>query len=90
MFVTWLLLPIVAVLLAGVIDLIAQGKFAPAPLTVSSGKQLGTFDGTKKSILVTGGSNGVGSEAAIRFAELGAKVIITGRSQKTVDGALAR
>ncbi len=38
-----------------------------------------------KTILITGGSAGIGLEAAKQFLEIGAKVIITGRSQDKLD-----
>ena len=40
-----------------------------------------------KTILITGGSAGIGLEAAKQFMEIGAKVIITGRSQEKLDAA---
>jgi NAD(P)-dependent dehydrogenase (short-subunit alcohol dehydrogenase family) len=39
--------------------------------------------------LVTGGSRGLGREMALAFAEAGANVIITGRTQGTLDTTLA-
>jgi uncharacterized oxidoreductase len=40
-----------------------------------------------KTILITGGSAGIGLEAAKQFLEIGAKVIITGRTQDKLDNA---
>ncbi|NQX39044.1 uncharacterized oxidoreductase [Pedobacter steynii] len=40
-----------------------------------------------KTILITGGGSGIGLEAAKQFLEVGAKVIITGRSQSKLDAA---
>ncbi|MCW3463494.1 SDR family oxidoreductase [Chitinophaga nivalis] len=42
-----------------------------------------------KVCLITGGTNGMGFATAQEFIAAGAKVIITGRSQETVDKALA-
>jgi len=38
------------------------------------------IDFTNKTIIVTGGTNGIGKEIAIKFAELGGNLIITGTS----------
>jgi len=40
-----------------------------------------------KTVLITGGSAGIGLEAAKQFLEVGAKVIITGRNQDKLDCA---
>ncbi|GGH35025.1 SDR family oxidoreductase [Dyadobacter endophyticus] len=40
-----------------------------------------------KTILITGGASGIGLEAAKQFLDLGARVIITGRSQQKLDTA---
>lgn len=42
-----------------------------------------------KTVLITGGSAGIGLEAARQFLAKGAKVIITGRNQKKLDEATA-
>lgn len=45
------------------------------------------MDLRNKTILITGGSAGIGLEAAKQFIEMGSKVIITGRSQDKLDAA---
>lgn len=45
------------------------------------------MDIKNKTILITGGSAGIGLEAAKQFLEIGAKVIITGRSQDKLEAA---
>jgi uncharacterized oxidoreductase len=40
-----------------------------------------------KTILITGGASGIGLEAARQFLDLGARVIITGRSQQKLEAA---
>lgn len=42
-----------------------------------------------KTILVTGGNSGIGLATAVQFAKEGARVIITGRDQTTLDSAAA-
>ena len=42
-----------------------------------------------KVVIITGGSNGIGKTTAIAFAELGAKVLITGRRQSALDAVSA-
>lgn len=41
-----------------------------------------------KTVIVTGGSKGIGRDIARTFAELGANVIISGRNQQALDDAL--
>ncbi len=45
------------------------------------------MDLRNKTILITGGSAGIGLEATKQFLEIGAKVIITGRNQDKLDTA---
>lgn len=45
------------------------------------------MDLRNKTILITGGSAGIGLEATKQFLKIGAKVIITGRSQDKLDSA---
>jgi NAD(P)-dependent dehydrogenase (short-subunit alcohol dehydrogenase family) len=47
------------------------------------------MDLTGKTILVTGGSSGIGSGTAIRLSELGAQVIIVGRNRERLEETLA-
>jgi len=41
-----------------------------------------------KIVLVTGGNSGIGLDAAMAFAREGARVVITGRNQQTLDRAV--
>lgn len=43
-----------------------------------------------KTVLVTGGTSGIGLATAMEFAKQGARVIITGRDQATLDQAKAQ
>ncbi len=43
-----------------------------------------------QNVLVTGGNSGIGLAAALAFAKEGARVIITGRDQATLDKATAQ
>jgi NAD(P)-dependent dehydrogenase (short-subunit alcohol dehydrogenase family) len=47
-----------------------------------------TFD--QHVVLVTGGSTGIGAATALYFAHAGAKVVITGRTQKTLDATASQ
>ncbi|XP_038223029.1 3-oxoacyl-[acyl-carrier-protein] reductase FabG-like [Zerene cesonia] len=40
---------------------------------------------TDKVVLITGASSGIGSETAIEFSKLGAKLVITGRNKVNLD-----
>jgi uncharacterized oxidoreductase len=42
-----------------------------------------------RTILITGGSAGMGLAFAFKFAELGNEVIVTGRRQKVLDVSIA-
>ena len=46
------------------------------------------FEG--KNVLVTGGNSGIGLAAALAFAKDGARVVITGRDQSTLEQAAAQ
>ena len=43
-----------------------------------------------RTILITGGSAGIGLAFALKFAELGNEVIVTGRRQAVLDGVKAK
>ncbi|GAB4521062.1 MAG: SDR family oxidoreductase [Roseibium sp.] len=45
------------------------------------------FDVSKKTVLVSGGSRGIGLALAEAFADRGARVVITGREEKTLKAA---
>src|SRR6185312_5024598 len=45
---------------------------------------------TGRTILITGGSAGIGLAFALKFAELGSEVIVTGRRQKVLDEVKAK
>jgi uncharacterized oxidoreductase len=45
---------------------------------------------TGRTILINGGSTGIGLAFAARFLELGNEVIVTGRRQSVLDEAAAR
>jgi NAD(P)-dependent dehydrogenase (short-subunit alcohol dehydrogenase family) len=54
------------------------------PLPASSFNSLSSY--SKKSVVITGGTSGVGYEAAKAFANAGANVVITGRNYAKVSG----
>ncbi|KAI1826993.1 hypothetical protein F4861DRAFT_494685 [Xylaria intraflava] len=56
------------------------GRFIPVPLPPAR-----TFDG--KTVLIIGGTTGLGLAAAVHFARLGASVIITGRTESRAESA---
>lgn len=56
------------------------GRWRPAPLPPA-----GTFDG--QTVLIVGGTSGLGLAAAVHFATLGANVIITHRVASRGDAA---
>jgi 3-oxoacyl-[acyl-carrier protein] reductase len=43
------------------------------------------FDVKDKVIIITGSSGGIGKELAIKFAELGAKVVVNGRKEEKIQ-----
>src|SRR6185437_2222650 len=45
---------------------------------------------TGRTILITGGSSGIGLAFALKFAELGNEVIVTGRRQAVLDEVKAK
>jgi uncharacterized oxidoreductase len=45
---------------------------------------------TKRTVLITGGSAGIGLAFALKFAELGNEVIVTGRRQPVLDQVKAK
>jgi len=45
---------------------------------------------TGRTILITGGSSGIGLAFALKFAELGNKVIVTGRRRAVLDEVKAK
>lgn len=44
-----------------------------------------TFDLENKSVLVTGGSKGIGRDIALSFAKNGAKVVVVGRDEEALQ-----
>jgi len=44
----------------------------------------------EKVVLITGGSTGIGAAAALRFANAGARVLVTGRHEATLRASAAR
>src|SRR3569833_1851983 len=58
-------------------------------LTSSKGKK-GLMKLTGRTILITGGSAGIGLAFALKFLALGNKVIVTGRRQAVLDQVKAK
>ena len=48
------------------------------------------FDFSDKSVLITGGTSGMGAASALAFAQSGADVVIAGRNQARADALLER
>ena len=48
------------------------------------------LDLSGRTVLVTGGSSGIGRETAVVLSELGARVIVTGRRTEELDATLGR
>ena len=84
----FVVLPVLFAVTPVLLDLICR-RGSP-PLTKNASGDLNDLDLSGKRILITGGSNGVGFTAAKKIAERGGQVIITGRSKKTVNSALAK
>mmetsp|Transcript_22557 Transcript_22557/g.45068 ORF Transcript_22557/g.45068 Transcript_22557/m.45068 type:complete len:372 (+) Transcript_22557:275-1390(+) len=78
--------PIFVALTAAFVDNFAR-RDSP-PLTTNASADLDSYDIAGKTVLVTGGSNGVGFAAAKKISERGGKVIVTGRSKSTVENAV--
>jgi gluconate 5-dehydrogenase len=53
-------------------------------------KGINMFSLEEKTVLVTGGTHGIGMAIAIAMAECGAHIVINGRSQEKLDNAVAR
>lgn len=52
-------------------------------------KRTNPLDLSGRTILVTGGSSGIGRETAVVLSELGARVIVTGRRKEQLEATLA-
>src|ERR1051326_9091613 len=62
----------------------------PMQHTRSKGNERNMMNLTGRTILITGGSSGIGLAFALKFAELGNEVIVTGRRQAVLDEVKAK
>src|ERR1044071_9162843 len=62
----------------------------PMQHTGSKANERNTMNLTGRTILITGGSSGIGLAFALKFAELGNEVIVTGRRQTVLDEVKAK
>ncbi len=65
-----------------------MGMLFMRPFDVTKHKDMKKLTG--KTAIITGGNSGIGLATAHEFIAQGAKVIITGRSQKSIDEALSQ
>src|SRR5256885_9753368 len=59
-------------------------------VSTDSGYERNSMKLTGRTILITGGSAGIGLAFALKFAELGNEVIVTGRRQAVLDNVKAK
>src|SRR5438477_6804458 len=62
----------------------------PMQHTGSKANERNMMNLTGRTILITGGSSGIGLAFALKFAELGNEVIVTGRRQAVLDKVKAK